>query len=85
MTEPLIRSSNVEKSVPQGDSRLYLLRQISFDVPEGDFLTLVAWHRYVRPAGLYRSGSRVAGDDAHCLLVTGATGCESGSNGRSSL
>ena len=39
--EPLIRSSNVEKSVPQGDSRLYLLRQISLDVPEGDFLTLM--------------------------------------------
>jgi hypothetical protein len=27
MTEPLIRSSNVEKSVPQGDSRLHLLRK----------------------------------------------------------
>lgn len=39
--EPLVRSSNIEKSVPQGDSRLYLLRQVSIDVPEGDFLTLM--------------------------------------------
>jgi ABC-type lipoprotein export system ATPase subunit len=41
MAEPLIRASKVEKSVPQGDSRLYLLRQISLDLPEGDFLTLM--------------------------------------------
>ena len=39
--ESLIRSTNIEKSVPQGDSRLYLLRQVSLDVPEGDFLTLM--------------------------------------------
>jgi ABC-type lipoprotein export system ATPase subunit len=39
--EPLIRTKNVEKSVPQGDQRLYLLRKISLEVPEGDFLTLM--------------------------------------------
>jgi len=39
--DALIRSKNIEKSVPQGDSRLYLLRQISLEVPAGDFLTLM--------------------------------------------
>ncbi|MEX2124645.1 MAG: ABC transporter ATP-binding protein [Woeseia sp.] len=39
--ETLIRSKNVEKSVPQGENRLYLLRQISLEVPEGDFVTFM--------------------------------------------
>jgi ABC-type lipoprotein export system ATPase subunit len=39
--EPLIVSQNIEKSVPQGDKRLYLLRQISLEVPEGDFITFM--------------------------------------------
>jgi ABC-type lipoprotein export system ATPase subunit len=39
--EPLIVSQNIEKSVPQGDNRLYLLRQISLEVPEGDFITFM--------------------------------------------
>jgi ABC-type lipoprotein export system ATPase subunit len=39
--ESLIRSRNIEKFVPQGDSRLYLLRQVSLDVPAGDFVTLM--------------------------------------------
>jgi putative ABC transport system ATP-binding protein len=37
----LIRLNNVEKSVPQGDNRLYLLRQITLEVPEGDFVTFM--------------------------------------------
>lgn len=39
--EPLIVSKNIEKSVPQGDNRLYLLRQISLEVPVGDFITFM--------------------------------------------
>ena len=39
--EPLIRTKNVEKSVRQGDTQLYLLRQISLTVPEGDFVTFM--------------------------------------------
>ena len=39
--DSLIRSRNIEKSVPQGDGRLYLLRQVSVDVPAGDFVTLM--------------------------------------------
>lgn len=39
--ETLIRCSNIEKSVSQGDNRLYLLRQVSLELPEGDFLTLM--------------------------------------------
>lgn len=37
----LIETSNVEKAVPQGENRLYLLRQITLQVAEGDFLTLM--------------------------------------------
>ena len=37
----LIRLNNVEKSVPQGENRLYLLRQVSLDIPESDFVTFV--------------------------------------------
>lgn len=39
--EPLIVSKNIEKSVPQGENRLYLLRQISLEIPEGDFITFM--------------------------------------------
>ena len=39
--EALIRSKNIEKSVPQGENRLYLLRQISLEVPTGDFVTFM--------------------------------------------
>ncbi|MGH8223810.1 MAG: ABC transporter ATP-binding protein [Woeseiaceae bacterium] len=41
MMAALIETRNIEKSVPQGDNRLYLLRQIALDVPEGDFLTFM--------------------------------------------
>ncbi|HUO82772.1 MAG TPA: ABC transporter ATP-binding protein [Gammaproteobacteria bacterium] len=37
----LIDMQNVEKSVPQGENRLFLLRQISLTVPDGDFVTLM--------------------------------------------
>ena len=37
----LIRMNNVEKSVSQGENHLFLLRQISLEVPEGDFVTLM--------------------------------------------
>lgn len=39
--ETLIRSKNIEKSVPQGENRLYLLRQISLEIPAGDFVTFM--------------------------------------------
>src|SRR5687767_6861697 len=39
--DALIRTNNIEKSVPQGENRLFLLRQISLEVPQGDFLTLM--------------------------------------------
>jgi len=37
----LIKTQNIEKSVPQGENRLYLLRQISLEIPEGDFVTFM--------------------------------------------
>lgn len=37
----LIELKNIEKSVPQGESRLFLLRQISLQVPAGDFVTFM--------------------------------------------
>ncbi|MGH8495879.1 MAG: ABC transporter ATP-binding protein [Gammaproteobacteria bacterium] len=37
----LIQTENIEKSVPQGENRLYLLRLISLDIPEGDFVTFM--------------------------------------------
>jgi len=37
----LIQLKNIEKSVPQGENRLYLLRQVSLEIPEGDFVTFV--------------------------------------------
>jgi ABC-type lipoprotein export system ATPase subunit len=39
--EALIRTKSIEKSVPQGENRLYLLRQISLDVSVGDFVTFM--------------------------------------------
>ncbi|MGH8195542.1 MAG: ATP-binding cassette domain-containing protein, partial [Woeseiaceae bacterium] len=39
--ETLIHARNIEKSVPQGENRLYLLRQITLDVPQGDFVTFM--------------------------------------------
>lgn len=37
----LIELKQIEKSVPQGESRLFLLRQISLEIPEGDFVTFM--------------------------------------------
>lgn len=37
----LIETRNIEKSVRQGENRLYLLRQVSLEVPEGDFVTFM--------------------------------------------
>lgn len=37
----LIQTESIEKSVPQGENRLYLLRQVTLEVPEGGFLTLM--------------------------------------------
>lgn len=39
--EKIITLHGIEKSVPQGDGRLYLLRNISLEIPEGDFVTFV--------------------------------------------
>src|SRR5712671_6041835 len=37
----MIRLSNLEKSFPQADGRLFVLRRISLDVPKGDFVTIM--------------------------------------------
>jgi ABC-type lipoprotein export system ATPase subunit len=37
----MIRISNLEKSFPQADGRLFVLRQISLDVAQGDFVTIM--------------------------------------------
>ncbi|MBF5045673.1 ABC transporter ATP-binding protein [Aggregicoccus sp. 17bor-14] len=41
MTQPLISLRNVEKSVPTGPSRTWLLRRIDLDVAQGEFVTLM--------------------------------------------
>ena len=41
MSEPLISMRKVEKSYPVGPNRTWVLRQIDFDVNEGDFVTLM--------------------------------------------
>ena len=38
---PMISLSNLEKSFPQADGRLYVLRRISLDVAKGDFVTIM--------------------------------------------
>jgi ABC-type lipoprotein export system ATPase subunit len=38
---PLARLRGVEKSVPQGGGRLFLLRRIDLDVAEGDFVSIM--------------------------------------------
>ena len=38
---PLLRLKNVEKSVPQGGGRTWLLRRIDLDVAEGDFVSVM--------------------------------------------
>jgi putative ABC transport system ATP-binding protein len=38
---PMISLSNIEKSFPQADGRLYVLRRISLDVAAGDFVTIM--------------------------------------------
>jgi putative ABC transport system ATP-binding protein len=38
---PMISLSNLEKSFPQADGRLYVLRRISLDVAAGDFVTIM--------------------------------------------
>lgn len=48
----LLHTKNIQKSVPQGENRLYLLRQVSLEVPEGDFLTLMG------PSGAGKSTDR---------------------------
>src|SRR3989441_3452998 len=37
----MIRLLNIEKSFPQADGRLYVLRRISLDVASGDFVTIM--------------------------------------------
>ncbi len=37
----MISLSNLEKSFPQADGRLYVLRRISLDVAKGDFVTIM--------------------------------------------
>jgi ABC-type lipoprotein export system ATPase subunit len=38
---PLISLDNLEKSIPSGNGRLWLLRQITLDVDEGEFVTIM--------------------------------------------
>src|SRR6267143_5435185 len=38
---PFLSVRNLEKSFPQADSRLFVLRQISLDVAKGDFVTIM--------------------------------------------
>src|SRR5712664_3920988 len=38
---PMISLSNIEKSFPQADGRLFVLRRISLDVAKGDFVTIM--------------------------------------------
>src|SRR3989442_12823563 len=38
---PMISLSNLEKSFPQADGRLYVLRRISLDIAAGDFVTIM--------------------------------------------
>ena len=40
-TTPLLSLRNVEKSVPQGGGRTWLLRRIDLDVAEGDFVSIM--------------------------------------------
>src|SRR5437879_13313964 len=37
----MISLSNIEKSFPQADGRLFVLRRISLDVAKGDFVTIM--------------------------------------------
>ena len=37
----MIAVRNLEKSFPQGDGRLYVLRRVSLDVAQGDFVTIM--------------------------------------------
>ena len=37
----MISVRNIEKSYPAGPSRTYVLRQVSFDIPRGDFVSVV--------------------------------------------
>jgi putative ABC transport system ATP-binding protein len=39
--EPMISLSNLEKSFPQADGRLFVLRRIALDVAKGDFVTIM--------------------------------------------
>jgi len=41
MPEPLIRLVNVEKFYQQGNSRFYVLRRVSLDINEGDFIAIM--------------------------------------------
>ena len=38
---PLLRLRDVEKSVPQGPGRVWLLRRITLDIEEGDFVSVM--------------------------------------------
>jgi ABC-type lipoprotein export system ATPase subunit len=38
---PLISLDNLEKSIPSGNGRLWLLRQITLDIDEGEFVTIM--------------------------------------------
>ena len=41
MTEPLIRLTNLEKFYESRAGRTYVLRQISLDIQEGEFITIM--------------------------------------------
>src|SRR3989442_7683400 len=38
---PMIQLHDIEKSFPQADGRLFVLRRISLDVAKGDFVTIM--------------------------------------------
>ncbi len=41
MNRPFLAVRDIEKSFPQADGRLYVLRRISLDVAKGDFVTIM--------------------------------------------
>ena len=40
-TRPMIHLESLEKSFPQGNGKVFVLRQISLDVAQGDFVTIM--------------------------------------------
>src|SRR3989449_9593100 len=41
MSEPIIRLRDVEKSYPTGPTRTYVLRRITLEIKDGEFLTIM--------------------------------------------